>query len=115
MEIILSQHCESLTGTLGRGFGYYIRSTKKGRYFGQRSKHSVPPDGHWRFIVTCAQMAHSKLHIADIKVGWLELESALYEAHHFIAKQQVRKNFAYQAKTTYDARDILNLKTTFSL
>ena len=115
MEIFLSQHCESLTGSLGRGFGYYIRSTKKGRYFGQRSKHSVPPDGHWRFIVACAQLAQTKLYIADIKVHWTELHSALYEARHFVASEHVRRNYSEKAKADYDARDILNLKTTFSL
>jgi hypothetical protein len=108
MEIILSKQCESLTGCLGRGFGYYIRSTKKGRFFGQRSKHSVPPDGHLKFILTCAQLAQNRLHIADIKVSREEVKKALYEARYFIAMQNLRKDF-------YDARDILNLKTTFSL
>lgn len=108
MEIILSKQCESLTGSLGRGFGYYIRSTKKGRYFSQRSKHNVPPDGHWRFILTCAQLAQNKLHIADIRVSREELKQAMYEARIFIAMQHLSKD-------TYDARDILNLKTTFGL
>ena len=108
MEIFLSLQCESLTGSLGRGFGYYIRSTKKGRYFGQRSKHSVPPDGHWRFILNCARLAQFKLHIADIKVSREELKQAMYEARIFIAMQHLRKDL-------YDARDILNLKITFSL
>ena len=80
MEIFLSPTCESLTGTLGRGFGYYIRSTKKGRFFGQRSKHAVPPDGHWRFILTCAELAQNKLHISDIEVTGYELKIALSEA-----------------------------------
>ncbi len=108
MEIILSKQCESLTGSLGRGFGYYIRSTKKGRYFGQRSKHSVPPEGHWRFILTCAQLAQNKLHIADIRVSREELKQAMYEARIFIAMQHLRKDL-------YDARDIINLKITFGL
>ena len=115
MEIILSKQCLSLSGCLGRGYGYYLRRTKTGRFFSQRSKHSVPPDGHWRFIALCAELAQNHLHIADIKVGWLELESALYEAHHFIAKQQVRKDFANWGKLNYDACDILNLKTKFGL
>ena len=95
--------------------GYYIRSTKKGKFYAQRSKHFVPPDGHWRFIVICAELAQNKLYIADVKVTNRELESALYEAHYFIAYQVVRKNFAYRDKTTYNAEDILNLKTTFGL
>ena len=115
MEILLSKQCESLTGSLGRGFGYYIRSTKKGRYFGQRSKHSVPPDGHWRFIVACAQLAQNRLHIADVKVNWSELQSALWEAKHFVASEQVEQNYIRIGKKTYDARDILNLKITFGL
>ena len=115
MEIFLSATCKSLTGTLGRGFGYYIRSTKKGRFFGQRSKHSVPPDGHWRFIVACAQLAQSKLHIADIRVEWKELYSALYEAECFSASYKVGRNYTDKNKVWYDARDILNLKTTFGL
>ena len=115
MEIFLSKQCESLTGSLGRGFGYYIRSTKKGRYFGQRSKHSVPPDGHWRFIVTCAQLAQNKLHIADVHVSANELREALEEAHHFVAAQMVHDNYYGKNKTTYNARDIINLKTLFVL
>ena len=107
MEIILSKQCESLTGSLGRGFGYFIVHRGK-RFFSQRSRHSVPPDGHWRFILTCAQLAQSKLHIADIRVSREELKQAMYEARIFIAMQHLRKD-------TYDARDIINLKITFSL
>ena len=113
MTIILSQQCESLTGTLGRGYGYCIESrrTKKGtlyHYAKRNSKGSVPPDGHWLFIVTCAQLAQNKLHIADIRVKREELQSALREAHHFVAADHL-------ALSTYHARDILNLKTTFGL
>ena len=113
MEIILSKQCESLTGSLGRGFGYYIRSFYCKRknvthYYAQRSKHTVPPDGHWRFILTCAQLAQNKLHIADIRVSREELKQAMYEARIFIAMQHLRKDL-------YDARDIINLKITFGL
>ena len=108
MEVFLTKQCLSLTGCLGRGYGYYIRSTKKGRFFSQRSKHSVPPDGHWRFIVLCAELAQNKLHITDIRVSRNELGAALYEARCFIAMQNLRLD-------TYNARDILNLKTTFGL
>ena len=107
MEIILSKHCESLTGSLGQGFGYFIVN-RKGRFYSVRSKHSVPPDGHWRFITTCADLAQNGLHIADIRVSREELKQALYEAHGFVAMQNLRKDL-------YDARDILNLKTTFGL
>ena len=107
MKIILSQQCESLTGMLDSGLGYFI--VKRGKsFYSQRSRHYVPEDGHWRFIVLCAQLAQNGLHIADIKVSREEVKNALYEAQCFIAMQNLRKDF-------YDARDIINLKTTFSL
>ena len=110
MEIFLSKQCESLTGSLGRGFGYYIRSTKKGRYFGQRSKHSVPPDGHWRFITTCADLAQNGLHIADIRVSHQELSEALSEAGLPLSGAP-----GVRPEKIYSASDILNLKTNFGL
>ena len=115
MEVILSSQTISLTGMLERGLGYYLRSTKTGRFFSQRSKHAVPPDGHWRFIVLCAELAQNGLYISDIKVDWLELQNALYEAKCFTASEQVRRNYADKRKAYYNARDILNLKTTFGL
>ncbi len=105
MEIILSKQCESLTGTLDVGFGYYIRSTKTGRFFSQRSKHSVPPDGHWRFIVTCAELAQNRLHIADIEVSGYELKVALSEACLFASSLCVDLDHVYNAK------DVLQFKT----
>lgn len=106
MEIILSERCRSLTGSLGRGFGYHIQRRKNGFFAKRNSKGSVPPDGHWRFILACAVLAMNGLHIADIKVPREEVKNALYEAR--IAMQNLGKDF-------YDARDIINLKTTFGL
>lgn len=113
MEIILSKQCESLTGSLGKGFGYYIRRAPRNdgsvRFFSQRSKHRpIPADGHLRFIFTCAEMAKGHLHIADISVKKEELYDALTEANHWTAAEHLRLPF-------YNARDILNLKITFSL
>lgn len=108
MQVFLSKQCLSLTGCLGRGFGYYLRSTKKGNFYAQRSKHSVPPNGHLRFIFVCAELAQNKLHITDIRVSREELKEALYEARCFVAMQNLKLD-------TYNARDILNLKTTFGL
>ena len=107
MEIILSSNCESFTGSLGRGFGYFIVRRKNG-FFSVRSRHSVPPDGHWRFIVACAEIARMGLHLSDIKASRVEVSDALKEARHFIAATHL--NLA-----NYHARDILNLKTTFGL
>ena len=115
MEIILSKQCESLTGSLGRGFGYHIQRRKNGYFAKRNSKGVIPPEGHWRFILTCAELAQNKLHIADIKIDWLELKTALYEAKQFIASEIVRRNHVYKDKDIYDARDIINLKITFGL
>ena len=108
MEIILSNHCKSLTGSLGRGYGYHIQRRKNGFFAKRNPKGIIPPEGHWRFITTCAELAQNGLHIADIRVSREELKQALYEAHGFVAMQNLRKDL-------YDARDILNLKTTFGL
>ena len=112
MEIILSTQCESLTGSLGKGYGYYIRRAprKDGsvRFYSQRSKWYVPRDGHMRFIFTCAELAQMSLHIADIRVKKEELYDALTEANHWIAARSLRLPL-------YNARDIINLKITFSL
>ena len=120
MEIFLSKQCESFTGSLGKGFGYYIRRArhKDGsvRFFSQQSKRSpIPRDGHLRFIFACAQLAKNRLHITDIKVNWAELSSALEGAHHFIASDAVFRNAVRNIKVFYDADDIINLKITFGL
>ena len=107
MEIILSKQCESLTGAISTDLGYFLVN-RKGRFFSQRSRHSVPPDGHWRFILTCANLAQTRLYLTDIRVKRDELSDALCEAHHFIAATHLRLPI-------YTARDILNLKNTFSL
>ena len=107
MEIILSSSCESFTGSLGRGFGYFIVRRKNG-FFSVRSRHSVPPDGHWNFIVSCAQIAKAGLHISDIKVSRDEVMQALKEARIF----KPRECFKLEQ---YNARQLINLKITFSL
>ena len=112
MKIILSNQCLSLTGMLERGTGYFLQARRKRNgevgYYSQRSKWGVPPDGHWRFIKLCAELAQNGLYITDIRVPQEELKQALYEAHFFIAVQSLRLE-------TYNARDILNLKATFSI
>ena len=84
MEIILSKQCKALTGSLGKGFGYYIRraTDENGfvHFFSQRSKWGAPKDGHLRFIFACAELAQMKTHITDICVSRRELSDALWEA-----------------------------------
>ena len=108
MQIILSKQCESLTGSLGRGFGYHIQKRKNGFYAKRNSNGEIPPDGHLKFILSCANLAQSKLHIADIRVSREELKSALNEAHFFVAAQNLKLEI-------YNAQDIINLKHTFGL
>ena len=112
MEIILSKQCESLTGALGNGYGYFIqrRRDHEGRYhfYSQRSKWNVPPDGHLKFIFTCAELAQMRLHIADIKVTNRELFEALREANlpapAFLNWNNVE---------TYNASDIINYRRNY--
>ena len=115
MKIILSKQCEALTGCLGRGFGYYIQKRKDGFFSVRNRKGIVPHDGHWRFIEACAEMAKSKLHIADVRLSWQELERALYEAHHFQAALKVKENADAVYKKSYNAADVINLKISFGI
>ena len=80
MQIILTKQCKSLTGSLGRGFGYHIQRRKNGFFAKRNAKGNVPRNGHWLFIVACAQMAKVALHIADILVSAKELRKAIDEA-----------------------------------
>ena len=106
MEIILSERCKSLTGNLGSGFGYFIVK-RKGRFYSVRSKHDVPPDGHWRFILTCAELAKNGLHIADIRVTRDELKNALYEAYGSVEMKHLDKD-------VYNAADLCSLSRMLS-
>ena len=108
MEVILTQRCKSLTGTVGSRFGYFI--VRRGdRFFSQRSRHSVPPNGHWRFIVTCAELSKLNLHIADIRVSQTEVMTALYESG--------RGDYLWKFKypSYLHATDVLKLKSELGL
>ena len=113
MEIILSKHCQALTGSLGKGFGYFIvgrwsRKDVKFRYYSQRSKWDVPADGHLHFIFTCAELAQMKTHITDIRVPRCEFQSALSEAG-------VSLSGARDIRHESSATDVLTLKEKLNL
>ena len=115
MEIFLSTNCQSFTGSLNKKLGYSIRQ-RGNRFFSQRTpKGSVPPDGHWRFILECTSIAQTGFLLSNISIHWTELFDALHEAHHFVAADSVYKNGTEAVKLTYNATDILNLKHTFGL
>ena len=69
MQVFLSEQIASITGKIGTDLGYAIRRSKHGFYGCRSSKGLVPPDGHWRFIVACAELAQDGLHIADIPIN----------------------------------------------
>ena len=115
MKIEISERCVSLTGSLGSSFGYHIQRRKNGFYAKRESKGFVPPDGHWRFILACAELAQNGLYVSNIQISWTELYDALYEAGKYQASEKVKANAVDKCKTTYNATDIINLKTTFGL
>ena len=115
MEAILSNQCLALTGMLERGLGYSLRRSKKGRFFAHRSpKGFVPPDGHWRFIVLCAELAQNGLHISDIRVSRKELAQALDEAFP-VGHRALLSHRCDNLPDILSAADVLNLKMTFGL
>ena len=117
MEIILSKQCAALTGSLGKGFGYFIvrrwsRTDVKFRYYSQRSKWDVPADGHLRFIFACADLAKMKTHISDIRVSRRELSDALWDA----GREQISNNiFSKKFPEIFSAADVLTLKNRYNL
>jgi len=117
MEIFLTKQCESLTGSLGRGFGYHIqrRSDLNGKihFWGVRkSKGTVPHDGHLRFILSCANLAQNKLHVTDIRVPRRELVFALWGAGYETAGDYV---FTEPDKfpKIFSASDIINYQRDY--
>ena len=114
MKIFLNNNCESFTGRIGKNYGYAVKKRKNGFYL-IRNPKNVPPVGHIQAIFALAIMAKAQLHIADVECSADELQYALYEAHHFLASEHVRRNYIDYKKRTYCADDLLNLKTSFGL
>ena len=117
MEIILSKQCESLTGALGNGYGYFIqrRRGQDGKYhfFSQRSKHPpIPIDGHLRFIFTCAELAQMRLHVSDIKVSYVEFYDAVREAEMI---HKIPAYFGWDEDIFMNAKQVLNTKEEYDL
>ena len=117
MEIILTKQCESLSGSLGKGFGYFIvgrwsRKDVRFRYYSQRSKWDVPTDGHIRFIIACAELAQMKTHITDIRVSRGELRDAIWEAGFFYLADYIVANPKIYPDPLH-ADDINNLKNNW--
>jgi hypothetical protein len=111
MEIILSKQCESLTGSLGSGFGYHIQRRKNGFFAKRDSKGSIPPDGHLNFILTCADLAQSKLHIADIRVSAKEFRQACWQANMWYGHALINAKDSH----VFNAKEVLHFKQIWGL
>ena len=65
MEVITSSRVETISGKLDSDTGYYLQARRnkngKAKIFSYRKRGYVPRDGHWRFILMCAELAHTPL------------------------------------------------------
>ena len=116
MEIILSKHCEALTGSLGKGYGYFIQRRRKNGFFTKRNSNGeIPADGHLRFIFACAELAQLKTHISDIRVPSRELCRALWEAgfSHLASRCSVLASSASECPDILSAADIINFRREY--
>lgn len=114
MKIILSKQCESLTGSLGRGFGYHIQKRKNGFFVKRNSNGDIPPNGHLRFILSCANLAQSKLHITDVSVSRDEMMDALWEAGQTYPATCIAAN-KKEFPSVFRTEDVINLKKNYNL
>ena len=103
MKVILSNMCTALVGTLNPELGYHLEHRKNG-FFSVRNNTGAPPDGHWRFIVLCAELAQNGLHISDIQVNGYELKTALTEACFLSSALHV------DVDNEYNAAEVLQFK-----
>ena len=108
MKIFLSPECTYLTGALDSYTGFHIERRLNGFFSKRNQRGKVPPDGRWRFIVLCAEMAERRTFISDIRVSYLELITALHEACLHREATQV-------TWPTYDAPAILTFKNKYRL
>jgi len=115
MEIILTPHCKSVTGSLGKGYGYHIQRRKNHFFAKRNSLGVVPTDGQLRFIFDCAHIARMNIYFADVKCSAKELAAALHDAGKHAAAERVNYNITAANKHFYNASDIINLKITFGL
>jgi hypothetical protein len=99
---------------LERGTGYHLEHRKNGFFAKRNTKGSVPTDGHWRFIVLCAELAQNRLYITDIRVSRQEAESALKEAGLTIPLRDAALGcplFGATSPNFLSAADILSIRS----
>lgn len=103
MEIFLTNQVKAVTGKLDNYTGYYIRRRGNNFYSACNPRSGVPADGHWRFIVMCAEQCRRGLYFRDIRVGYLEMIIALHEAGKYNAAIHI-------CRPIYNAEQILEFK-----
>ena len=103
--------CLSLVGMLNPELGYHLEHRKNG-FFAVRNNTPAPPDGHWRFIVLCAEMAQNGLHISDIQVAYTEFYDAVKEAGMV---DKIPDFYSWNAGAFLNARGVLKLKSELGL
>ena len=108
MQIILSKNCLALQGVIGRDYGYHLECRKQ-KFYAVRNTGHVPPDGHWRFIILCAELVRDKLYLDDIRVSGYELKAALNEAALFVSANRVNADYEYSAAEILDLKTLLGL------
>ena len=119
MEVFLSKQCESLTGSLLRSYGYHIQRRTDANgiihfWAVRKSKGIVRLTGHLLFILNCANLAQSKLHITDVRVSAGEMCDALYEAGKKDAADYIAAN-KMDFPAYFSADDIINLRNKYNL
>lgn len=116
MEIILAKTCRSLTGSLGRIYGYSI-TRRDGKFVSIRNpKGPRIRDGHLRFIFACAELARDGFLVANVKVPGKEFEEALIEAGLYDPKAEHDKwSILPPQMDEMDYHDVLNFKTFHGL
>lgn len=108
MEIFLTNQVKAVTGKLDNYTGYYIRRRGNNFYSACNPRSGVPADGHWRFIVLCAEQCRRGLYFRDIRVGYLEMIIALHEAG-------LREAAMLVNRPMYDAQQIREFKEHYRL
>ena len=111
MKVILSNMCLSLVGMLNPELGYHLEHRKNG-FFAVRNNTPAPPDGHWRFIVLCAELAQNHLYISDIRVAYTEFYDAVEEAGMV---HKIPAYYGWNSGAFLNAREVLKLKEEYAL
>ena len=108
MKVILSNMCLSLVGMLNPELGYHLEHRKNG-FFAVRNNTGAPPDGHWRFIVLCAELAQNGLYISDIWISKAEVYHALCEMGRWEYRWMVRYPDIMKASNVLQLKSELGL------